>query len=143
MNARDGDTRALVTIAGAGGGGGKGGGGSGGTSAPVEAPDSLRSIQYARVINLICEGEVEGIVGGAQGIYCDDTPLQNADGTWNFSGAAVEWRSGTASQQPITGFSATESESTVGVQVTAAAPVVRSVTNPNMTAFRITLGFPC
>ncbi|KXU94158.1 phage tail protein [Caballeronia megalochromosomata] len=128
-------------IAGAGGGGGKGGG-SGGSTAPVEAPDSLRSIQYARVINLICEGEVEGIVGDAQGIYCDDTPSQNKDGTWNFSGAAVEWRSGTASQQPITGFSATESESSVGVQVTAAAPVVRSVTNPNMTAFRITLGFP-
>ncbi|BAO90677.1 host specificity protein J [Caballeronia cordobensis] len=136
MNARE-----LVTIAGAGGGGGKGGG-SGGSRAPVEAPDSLRSVQYARVINLICEGEIEGIVNGAQGIYVDDTPLQNADGTWNFSGAAVEWRSGTASQQPITGFSATESESTVGVQVTAAAPVVRSVTNPNMSAFRITLGFP-
>ncbi|WP_250518563.1 phage tail protein [Caballeronia sp. ATUFL_M1_KS5A] len=136
MNARE-----LVTIAGAGGGGGKGGG-SGGSRAPVEAPDSLRSVQYARVINLICEGEIEGIVNGAQGIYVDNTPLQNADGSWNFSGAAVEWRSGTASQQPITGFSATESESTVGVQVTAAAPVVRSVTNPNMSAFRITLGFP-
>ncbi|WP_250532443.1 phage tail protein [Caballeronia sp. ATUFL_F1_KS39] len=136
MNARQ-----LVPIAGAGGGGGKGGG-SGGSTAPVEAPDSLRSIQYARVINLICEGEVEGIVGGAQGVYCDDTRLQNADGSWNFSGAAIEWRSGTANQEPITGFSATESESSVGVQVTAAAPVVRSVTNPNMTAFRITLGFP-
>ncbi|SAK63648.1 host specificity protein J [Caballeronia pedi] len=132
--------RDLMPIAGAGGGGGKGGG-SGGSSAPVEAPDSLRSIQYARVINLICEGEVEGIVGGAQGIFVDDTRLQNADGTWNFSGAAVEWRSGTASQQPIAGFSATESESSVGVAVTAAAPVVRSITNPNMTSFRITLGF--
>jgi predicted phage tail protein len=137
MNARE---LVPVPIAGAGGGGGKGGG-SGGTTGPVEAPDSLRSIQYARVINLICEGEVEGIVGGAQGVYVDDTPLQNADGSWNFSGAGIEWRSGTASQEPITGFSATESESSVGVQVTAAAPVVRSVTNPNMTAFRITLGF--
>src|SRR5271155_5585646 len=99
MNARE-----LVpvspSIAGAGGGGGKGGG-SGGSTGPVEAPDSLRSIQYARVINLICEGEVEGIVGGAAGVYVDDTRLQNPDGSWNFSGAAIEWRTGTASQQPI------------------------------------------
>lgn len=132
-------SRDLIPIAGAGGGGGKGGGG-GGSRAPVEAPDSLRSIQYCRVINLICEGEIEAI--DATSTYVDDTPLANPDGSWNFSGAAVEWRSGTASQAPISGFSATESESSVGVVVTAAAPVVRSVTNPNMTAFRITIGIP-
>ena len=131
---------ALVSVAGAGGGGGGKGGGSGGARAPVEAPDSLRSIQYARVINLICEGEVEAI--DATNTYVDGTPLANADGSWNFSGAAIEWRSGTATQAPISGFSATESETQVGVVVTAAAPVVRAVTNPNMTAFRITLGFP-
>jgi predicted phage tail protein len=128
-----------LVIAGAGGGG-KGGGG--GSRAPVEAPDSLRSVQYARVINLLCEGEIEGIVGNAQGIYVDDTPLANADGSWNFNGAAIEWRTGTASQAPISGFSATESESTVGVTVTAANPVTRSITNPNITAIRVTLGFP-
>ncbi len=127
-------------IIGAGGGGGKGGG-SGGSRAPVEAPDSLRSIQYARVINLIGEGEFEEL-GNPTKVFVDDTPLQNADGTWNFSGAAIDYRSGTANQAPISGFSATESESTVGVIVTAAAPVVRSVTNPNMTSFRVTLGFP-
>jgi predicted phage tail protein len=135
MNSRD-----LVPVAGAGGGGGKGGGG--GSRSPVEAPDSLRSVQYARVINLLCEGEIEGIVGNAAGIYVDDTPLANADGSWNFNGAAIEWRTGTATQTPISGFSATESESTVGVTVTAAAPVTRSITNPNVTAIRVTLGFP-
>ncbi|MGF6932988.1 putative phage tail protein [Paraburkholderia sp. UCT70] len=132
--------RDLVPVAGAGGGGGKGGGGS--ASSPVEAPDSLRSTQYARVINLICEGEVEEIVGGPQGIYVDDTPLANADGTWNFVGAGIEWRTGSATQAPITGFSATESETTVGVAVTTAAPVIRSVTNPNLNAVRVTIGFP-
>jgi predicted phage tail protein len=132
----------LIPIAGAGGGGGKGGGSSGGTRAPVEAPDTLRSVQYARVINVICEGEIEGIVGGAQGIFCDDTPLANADGTWNFNGAGIDWRTGSASQPPIPGFSAAEDETSVGVKVTAAAPVVRTVTNPNITAIRVTLGFP-
>ncbi len=136
MTARE---RDLIPIAGAGGGGK--GGGSGGSRAPVEAPDSLRSIQYARVINLIGEGEFEEL-GNPTKVFVDDTPLQNADGTWNFSGAAIDYRSGVASQAPITGFSSTESESTVGVIVTAAAPVVRSVTNPTMTSFRVTLGFP-
>ncbi|MGF6877358.1 host specificity protein J [Paraburkholderia sp. MM5477-R1] len=133
-------TPLAVPVIGAGGGGGKGGG-SGSSSSPTEAPDSLRSIQYARVINLLCEGEIEGIVGDAQGIYVDDTPLANADGTWNLTGAGIEWRSGTPYQPPIAGFPATESESTIGVIVTAAAPVVRSVTNPNLNAIRITLGF--
>ena len=129
-----------VPVVGAGGGGGKGRGGS--SRSPIEEPDSLRSVQYARVINLLCEGEIEGIVGDAQGIYVDDTPLANADGSWNFTGAGIEWRPGTPYQTPITGFSATESESSVSVTVTNAAPVVRSVTNPNLNAVRVTLGFP-
>lgn len=133
-------SRDLVPISGAGGGGGKGGGG--GSRSPVEAPDSLRSVQYARVINLLCEGEIDAIVGGAAGIFVDDTPLANADGSWNFNGAAIEWRTGTANQSPINGFSATESESSVGVTVTAANSVTRSITNPNVSAIRVTLGFP-
>ncbi|WP_321941628.1 host specificity protein J [Paraburkholderia tropica] len=133
--------RSLVMVTGAGGSGGKGGGGSTSRS-PQEEADSLRSTQYARVINLVCEGEIDGIVGDAQGIYVDDTPLQNADGSWNFVGAVIEWRNGAAYQAPISGFSATEAETTVGVTVTQSGPVVRSVTNPNINAIRVTLGFP-
>lgn len=129
-------------VSGAGGGGGGKGGGGGSSRSPQESPDSLRSVQFARVINLICEGEIEGIVGDARGIYVDDTPLQNADGSWNFVGAGIDWRSGAAWQSPIPGFAATESESTVGVTVTRDAPVVRSVTNPNINAVRVTIGVP-
>ncbi|MGF6986556.1 putative phage tail protein [Paraburkholderia atlantica] len=135
------ESRALVPVTGAGGGGGGKGGGSGSRS-PVESPDSLRSTQYARVINLICEGEIEAIVGGAQGIYIEDTPLQNPDGSWNFTGAAVEWRNGLPWQAPIPGFSSVESESSVGVTVRQLAPVTRTVTNPNIDAVRVTIGFP-
>ena len=49
-------------IAGAGGGGGKGGGGGGG-SANVTA-DNLDSRQIARVVDLLCEGEIEGFPNG-------------------------------------------------------------------------------
>ena len=40
------------------GGGGKGGGGS--ARVAQEAPDSLRSKAFARVVDLVCEGEIQG-----------------------------------------------------------------------------------
>jgi predicted phage tail protein len=105
------------------GGGGKGGDGEGRT--PVESPDSLRSIQYANVIDLLSEGEIEGLVDGSRSIFFDDTPLQNADGSFNFTGVTVQTRNGTQSQSYIPGFSAAEAENAVGIEVTQALPVVR------------------
>ena len=46
-------------IQGAGGGGGKGGGG--GSRTPTEADDTLQSIQFANVLDLISEGEIGGL----------------------------------------------------------------------------------
>ena len=55
-----------MTIIGAGGGdGGKGGGGS---RTPSTAPDSLDSRQYANVIDLISEGEIEGLADGLKSV---------------------------------------------------------------------------
>ncbi|MEX3690597.1 host specificity protein J [Paraburkholderia sp. BR14263] len=136
-------SRDVIPITGAGGGGGgKGGGGGSGSRSPQESPDSLRSIQYARVINLICEGTVSGIVNWARGIYIEDTPLQNPDGSWNFVGAAFEYRGGEPDQPPMSGFPASESETSVGVTVTINGPVVRGVVNPNIDAVRVTVGVP-
>ena len=128
-------------IKGHGGGGGKGGGGGSGRVA-VEAPDSLKSTQYANIIDVISEGEIEGLVEGLKSIYLDDTPLQNADGTFNFTGVTVSTRNGTQSQEYIPGFSAAEAEGPVGVQIKQASSVVRSITNSNNTAVRVTLSVP-
>ena len=65
-------------IAGAGGGGGKGGGGGGG-SADV-TPGSLDSRQIARVVDLLCEGEIEGFPSGKEfngQLYNRDTAEYN------------------------------------------------------------------
>ena len=129
-----------MMIIGAGGGGGKGGGNSGST--PTEAPDSLRSKAFAKVLDLLSEGEIEGLVDGAKSIYLDGTPLQNADGTYNFTGAAWSNRNGTQAQSYITGFSAVESSTTIGVEVKASASVTRQFTNPNLNAVRVTIGVP-
>lgn len=127
------------TIIGAGGGG-KGGGGE--QRAPVEAPDSLRSKAFAKIIDLVSEGEIEGLVNGLQSIYLDGTPIQNSDGSFNFSGIEVVTRDGTQAQTAIPGQTGVENVAAVAVKVTAAASVTRQVTNSNIDAVRVTIGIP-
>ncbi|NBO78016.1 MAG: host specificity protein J, partial [Betaproteobacteria bacterium] len=125
------------------GGGGKGGGGS--ARVAQEAPDSLRSKAYARVVDLISEGEIEGLVDGLQSVYLDDTPIQNPDGSTNFSGVTLETRNGSQQQSYVPGFSSVENEVVVGVEVKASqsgSGVVRSITDPDVDAVRIKVSVP-
>ncbi|WP_223538800.1 host specificity protein J [Pseudomonas sp. BF-R-12] len=128
-------------IVGRKGGGGKGGGGSGSSRAAVEAPDSLRSRQHVRVLHAISEGEIDGIVGGNQGIFFDDVPLQNSDNSYNFSNVNIDTRPGTQWQtyMPITGL---EAEQSVGVEMKYAVSIERAITDPDADAVRITLSTP-
>lgn len=122
------------------GGAGKSGGGE--ARVPVEAPDSMRSRAYARVLDLVCEGEIEGLVDGLRSVYLDATPVANADGSRNFTGVTLVERTGTQGQAPISGFSQTESEQSVNTEILAGTPVVRSVTNSDVDAVRVRLAFP-
>jgi predicted phage tail protein len=132
-------TQSTSLIIGAGGGG-KGGGGS--ARVAQEAPDSLRSKAYARVVDLVCEGEIEGLAAGLQSVYLDDTPIQNADGSYNFTGVTLEVRTGTQQQSYIPGFSSVENEVSVGVECKYGQPVVRSITDPDVDAVRIKVSIP-
>ena len=97
------------------GGGGKGGGG--GSRTPSTDEDSLNSRSYGRIVDLLSEGQIEGLVDPGfvnpipdaadsfmQSIFLDNTPLQNSDGSFNFDDVIVRTRSGTASQSVIGGF---------------------------------------
>lgn len=127
-------------IKGAGGGGGKGGGGSSRT--PVEDPDSLYSKQFARIIDMVSEGEIKGLVDGLRSVYLDDTPVENADGTANFSGLSFSWRNGTQSQTYIKGFPSVEAETGVSVEIKKATPVVRTISGADLDAVRVTISIP-
>jgi predicted phage tail protein len=122
------------------GGGGKGGGGGG--SIPTEAPNTLKSITTARIIDLLGEGEIGGLVNGAQSIFFDNTPLQNPDGSFNFTGINFEQRVGLPDQQAFAGFPTIESESRVGSKVTTTAPVVRTISNATLDAIRLKVQVP-
>ena len=127
---------------GGGGGGGKGGGGGGSQHTPTEAANSLFSTSYAKLVDLISEGEIYGLKNGLKSIYVDNTPLQNADGSYNFQNVSVFTRTGTQSQSYIPGFDDVANEVAVGVTVQQATPVVRSITNTAVNAARVTITVP-
>lgn len=129
-------------IAGAGGdsGGGKGGGGT--TYTPTEAGDSLNSTQFANLLDLISEGEIQGLKDGHKSIYVDNVPLQNADGSYNFNNVTVTTRNGTQNQSYIPIAADIENEKPVSVQVQNGVPIVRSITSTTVNAARITIAVP-
>jgi predicted phage tail protein len=128
-------------IAGAGGGGGGKGGGGG--SSPTEADDSLQSKQFANALDLISEGEIQGLDDGNKSIFFDGTPLQAADGSYNFTDYTIVTRTGTQGQSYIPGvFSNVESETSVGVEVTNATPVIRQITDSDVDRVRVTIQIP-
>ena len=125
-------------IAGAGGGGKQGSG-----SSPTESDDSLQSKQFANVLDLISEGEIEGLDDGNKSIYFDGTPLQAADGSYNFNDYVVATRVGTQGQSYIPGtYGNVGSETAVGVEVTNATPVIRQITDSDVDRVRVTIQIP-
>lgn len=109
--------------------GAKGGGKQPTQRIPVEDPNNLRSKARGRIIDLIAHGPIVGLVDGMKSVYLDETPLQNADGTFNFNGVTVHERQGYPDQPYIPGFAAVESITNVGQVIPFDAPVIRSVSN--------------
>lgn len=125
-----------------GGGGDKGGGGGGGSYVATESDDSLQSVQYGSVLDLLSEGEIEGIEGGAKGIYLDGTPIQSAAGTDNFTGYTIVTRNGTQAQAYIPNTNGTELEKGVNVEASFTAAVTRTVTDVDVDRVRVTVQMP-
>src|ERR1700744_6589998 len=92
---------------------GAGGGDAPTPHTPVESPDSLRSIDYFRIVDLVSEGEIGGLVNGLQSVFLNGTPVANADGTLNFTGVQIDSRNGTQDQTYIPGYSSVENEISV------------------------------
>lgn len=128
--------------AGGGGGGGKDGGGGGSSRTPSTAPDSLDSRQYANVVDLISEGEIEGLADGFKSIFLNNTALQNPDNSYNFQDVTIYTRNGTQNQTYIPLTSGVEDEKPVGITVAQAVPQVRTITDVDVDAVRVTIAIP-
>lgn len=123
------------------GSGGKDGGASSART-PVEALDSLRSVAYARVVDIISEGEIEGLVDGLKSIYLDGVPLQSKNGIFNYKDIVANTTTGTQDQAYIPGIPSSEAETAVGVDVKFGVPITQSISDTNATAARVRIGIP-
>ncbi|MFC1121898.1 host specificity protein J [Pasteurella multocida] len=117
-----------------------GGSDGGGGKTPYEAPESGRSKQFGKVIEIISEGEIKGLVDGVKSVYLDNTPIQASDGSYNFKNVDAQGRIGTQEQAVMEGFNTSEKEVSVNAQVRKLTPLSRTVTDSKVSRLRFTVG---
>ncbi|MGA1929735.1 TipJ family phage tail tip protein [Klebsiella pneumoniae complex sp. WS619] len=108
---------------------------------PTEQPNDLQSAAKAKILIALGEGEFAGGLTG-KNIYRDGTPLENADGSQNFSGVYWEFRPGTQAQTYIQGIPGTENEISVGTDVSSKTAWTHTFTNTQLSAVRVRLKWP-
>ncbi|EIW9047796.1 DUF1983 domain-containing protein [Klebsiella pneumoniae] len=108
---------------------------------PTEQPDDLQSVAKAKILLALGEGEFAGGLTGKD-IYLDGTPLENADGSQNFSGVSWAFRPGTQAQTYIQGIPGTENEISVGTEVSSKTAWTHTFTNTQLSAVRVRLKWP-
>ena len=123
----------------------------------------LSSKQFATVVDVLSEGEIEGFPSAAEfskgtanyntaalkDVFLGKTPVlrASADPTntqptdFNFQDVEFEPRFGTSNQTFIPGIANIESETNVGSKVENGTPISRQITNSNINAIRVTLRF--
>ena len=125
--------------------------------------DALSSKQFATIVDVLSEGEIEGFPSAAaftkgtanyntaalKDVFLGKTPVlrASADPTnpqatdFNFQDVEFEPRFGTSSQTFISGIANIESETNVGSKVENGTPISRQISNSNINAVRVTLRF--
>jgi len=113
------------------------------TPPPPEAPpdvfipappiNALASVSFFEVVDLICEGEIDGFVDQnglrvddnfLKGLYLDNTPVQSQNGTYNYrcENFSFEFKRGTSDQTPSRYFSNVSETTKLGLQLIGPGP---------------------
>lgn len=148
------------------GAGGMGKSGGGGGRKATEAKDNLDSTSYAKIIELLSEGEIEGFATPSKlGLTKGTTAYTNAslkdvffnktrllregasntspqDADFNFSNVSLVPRFGTQAQAYVPGFDAIEEEVAVNADVLEGLPITRTINDTNVDAARVTINVP-
>lgn len=106
---------------------------------------SLSSRSVVKFIDLLGEGEIVGIDPdrGAKDVYLDSTPIQNEDGSYNFSNITFETRNGLPDQPYVEGYPFAENDHNFkDVKLTTDNPYYYVINNTEVDAVRITVGVP-
>ncbi|WP_460156296.1 TipJ family phage tail tip protein [Pseudomonas sp. S2_H10] len=116
-------------------------GGSSKPKSPIEASDSLRSTNLAKLLIAVGEGEFDGTPTDYD-IYLDNTPIRDASGNYNFPNVKWDWRPGSVDQTYIPGIPSVENETSLNVELRSGTPWVRSITNTQLSAVRVRFAWP-
>lgn len=116
--------------------------GGGKASTPKLLDDNLKSKQFYRVLDLISEGPIAGPVDQEHmsSFMLNKTSITDANGNVSVNGISVAWRPGSETQLPINGFSAIEATTIVNTEVTFDTPLVRTITDQDVTRVRFNIG---
>lgn len=119
-------------------------GSKGGDSAhtPVETPDNIQSTDNFKILDLVSEGEIAGLVNGTQSVFFDETPMTDTDAVDNFPGASVQIRTGTQDQTYIKGFDSIGNTVADRVELTHGVPWVKAFNDLTLSAVRVTIALP-
>ena len=132
---------------------GSGGGGKGGGNSSKTDPDSLDSRSHAKIIDILSEGEIQGLYNHnnvpnanawQRSVFLNDTPIMNSDGSLNFDDVTLHVREGTASQNVVPGFE-TEASSPTAVNSDvnqSGTGVTFQITDTSVDAVTLTIGVP-
>ena len=133
---------------------------------PTRTPDTLHSRSFASFLDLVSEGEIEGFASPSKegltkgttaynnaclkDVFLNDTAVLKSTASssspntadFNFQNVDFTPRFGTANQTHIPGIESSESTTSVGVVVTNATPVTRTITNTDVDAIKVSITLP-
>lgn len=116
--------------------------GGGKAKTPKLLDDNLKSKQFYQVLDLISEGPIYGPVDQEHlsSFMLNNTPVTDARGNISIPGISVAWRPGSEFQSPINGFAAVQASTIVNADVTFDTPLVRTVSDSDVTRVRLNIG---
>ena len=112
---------------------------------PPGGRDSLQSTSVARIIDVLCEGEIEGLYETPieKSIFLGKTAIMDGAGTPHFSGVTAEFKNGLPDQDYITGFPSVETQIAVDTELKSIiGPIRRTVTDVNVDDVIVTIQIP-
>ena len=118
---------------------------------PTEAPNTLRSRARYKIIDVISQGPIVGLVNGAKSVFLNETPIQSDNDTLNFKNFDITKDLQELPIPDVDGqlvkrnpalFPLSENDVSVGVKVTKDNPVTRTITDLNLDSVKVTLRIP-
>jgi len=110
---------------------------------PIEDPNTLQSRAIAKFVDLISEGEIEGLVNGEESVYFNNIPIRDGENSYNYQGASYEFKPGAPDGISLRDYPTSESEISVDIHIVkSVGSIVRAITDTDVDDLRLTFTIP-